>query len=373
MIRQRTINLAAVAMAVVTVCAVAPADTVDDNGTVWHNVRVSDCADGALSFEWRTQSLSRPLERIRRITLYDQPAFNKAESQLQEAPARAVALYDRAEKNARRDWLKRLIAYRRLTALGKAGRIGQWVRHWGQLLKEGDEPLVAAEFRPASLGTPEQNGQALQHLQSLLEGVDDERVAPAIRAVMATLRRAGADDAAEGSEAAPSERPAADTRDMDVSVRAAAEQRSRRLRDMESLLASGDARAAVRAIDAQLPELTDDELPRALYLAGMARMKASPEASNAAELLAEAGVMFMKVAVFYPFADDAPEALLRAGTVSERLGNDGGAASAYEVVVARYADSASAKAARRRLAALARSGAESSETPDAVSGEGNTD
>jgi tol-pal system protein YbgF len=70
------------------------------------------------------------------------------------------------------------------------------------------------------------------------------------------------------------------------------------------------------------------------------------------EDLAEAVTQFEKVAQAYPTSDRAPEALYRAGQISEERKRTSDARRFYNMVVSRYASSPSSSLARKRLQAL---------------------
>ncbi|MFW6133912.1 MAG: tetratricopeptide repeat protein [Planctomycetota bacterium] len=336
-------------MAAATVCGTAGADTVVVGGITWSDVQVRDFSGGKLHMYVGRREVVKPLDAIRRITLDGRDAFNQAERQRSDKPEKAAELYQRAADGARDEWLRRLIAWRRLDALGRAGRIVQWTRVWTRLLREADELEAAAKLRPETLGTPERNARAAEHLESVLDDVENEQVASGIRVMLLTLKRAATAEPAE----APDGEPTVETGDMDVSVRVGADRQSRRLRELERMVTSESPAEAIRAADSALTSVSSGELPRVLYLGGMARLKAvEAGAEHRAKLLRRAGLLFMKLAVFHPTHDDTPEALLRAGTISERLGDLAGAQAAYQLVLARYGRSDAAQTARERLSGL---------------------
>jgi tol-pal system protein YbgF len=70
------------------------------------------------------------------------------------------------------------------------------------------------------------------------------------------------------------------------------------------------------------------------------------------DALADAVTQFVRVSEAYPASARAPEALYRAGEMSERLKRTADARKYYNQIVNRYANSPSASLAKRRLAAL---------------------
>ncbi len=352
MIQSATLRTTAVCLALVTVCGAAAADTVTmASGIPYSDVRVEGMLAGELTFRIAgRRRVTQPLAEIKQIAIAGSGAFNEAEQLRVEQPAKAVARYDAAARGAGgRGWMGRLIEWRRLDALGRAGEIERWAREWGELLSIEGEAKAAAKLRPAERGTPEENARAAERLEEALSKIDDPEARTGAKAVITLLGGEGATPPAGDGDGDAAVRPAPD--DVDVTVRVDDGASSPRVRRLEELVAGGDPAAAIRTVDSQLLAATAAELPRMLYLAGMARLKAAQDEPERS-LLREAGLYFMKLAVFAPRAPDVPEALLRAGGVCERLGDPDGARTAYQLLLARHADSEHAEAARERLAEI---------------------
>lgn len=352
MIQRATLRTTAVCLAVVTVCGAAAADTVTmASGIRYSDVRVEGLFGGELTFRvGGRRPVTQPLSEVKQIAIAGSGAFNEAEQLRVEQPAKAVARYDAAARGAGgRGWMGRLIEWRRLDALGRAGEIERWAREWAELLSIEGEAKAAAKLRPAERGTPEENARAAELLEEALSEIDDPEARIGAKAVITLLGGEGATPPAGDGDVDAGVRPAPD--DADVTVRVDDGASSPRVRRLEELVAGGDPAAAIRTVDSQLPAATAAELPRMLYLAGMARLKAAQDEPERS-LLREAGLYFMKLAVFAPRAPDVPEALLRAGGVCERLGDPDGARTAYQLLLARHADSEHAEAARERLAEI---------------------
>lgn len=124
------------------------------------------------------------------------------------------------------------------------------------------------------------------------------------------------------------------------------------LKQAQADIQAGDGAKAAKDIQGSLNEYNSQDLQRGLFLLGQAKKaQADKTADKAAKdkLYVEAGLEFMRSAVFFPYTNDAPEAMFSAGECSRLAGDADGAKAAYETCVVRYGDSAAGKRAKAAL------------------------
>jgi len=331
--------------------ASARAGTIQIGKLPYPGARIVEVAKGELTFavQGSPVRITKPLDQIVLIGIDDKPAFNQAEQARTIDPAKAVALYDKAGESAVNLWEKRLISYRRLDALGRAGLIARWAQEWSQLL-EGTEAPAAMKLKPARMGDESETKEAIKSLTAALEKAGDIEARAAMGVLVEQLK-AHLSGKTTSRPVEPGKAPTGNGGTTDgATVKPSG---TGMLGLIENLINAGEAARAMAEIDRYMEIANSRELPRVMFLAGVARLKVH-QTTGAREMLPEAGVMFMKVVVFFPRSNDALEALYLAGQVSELLGDSTGAIAAYTMVGARYPDSKSefAKRAAERLNAL---------------------
>lgn len=114
-------------------------------------------------------------------------------------------------------------------------------------------------------------------------------------------------------------------------------------------LGRGEADKVVKDIQALLLKCPSNELSMALTLKakaqGMLASKADGEAKK--KLLRLAALDFLKVSTFFPYAPEAPSAMLEAAAAMKAAGEPDGARALLELCAARYGDTdAGAEAAK---------------------------
>ena len=337
----------------------AETDTVNIGKVPYKPVKVTGFTGGKVTFVMGTNTVTRPLDDIASITLGDRAAFSQAEELRTTDPAKALGLYDRANREAVEVWERRLISYRVLECFGLMGQTNRWVREWTSMLASGE--VAAAKLRPAKTGDEAQLRGAIEHLEVALKQRVGDNAKIAIRDVLALLRanlpsaRAPVNEGQQmpsvQEKPGPEEKLDAGTVRAPMAVQITG-QSTGKLLSFEAMIKSGEAERAIRDIDEFLEkEANSTELPRAMFLAGIARLKVV-EKTRSRRLLAEAAVMFMKVAVFCSNSPDAPEALYRAGEGSELLGDGAGAKAVYAALRLHYPKSNFAAHAAERLKVL---------------------
>ena len=339
---------AVMTMAILAWLSSARADTVQIGKLPYSNVRVADCSNGNIVFLVGANPVSKGLTDVTLIQIEGKEAFNQAEKQRAGDPAKAAALYDNAMRSAWNQWEKKLITYRRLDCLGRAGLTGRWAHEWALLLLETGEP-AATRLSPAKIGNEAEVKAATKTLREAMQRANDSTVRAAMAAVLEQLKQGPSEP---GQSTRPSEpltepvKPETPQDGPNIVAQSAGE-----LRTFETKVSRGQGADIVDDIDRYIKTAPVDDLPRGLFLAGAARLQAAEKTGNR-RLLAEAALMFMKVTIFFPGSPDAAQALYRAGEASQALGETKAALEAYRILTVRYNQSDYAKRAADKIKAL---------------------
>lgn len=336
------------------IAAAGRADTVRVGKIPYSRVRITDARDGKVFFQVTpTVTLAKPAHLATLVELEGKTDFNRAEQLLADGkPEQAVAHYDRALSKAG-GWVRRLIRYRRLIALDRAGRIQRAGREWLALVDESADAAEVLNLRPstpAAKGSA-RNAGAIELLEARAKRPRiDPLLAEQINALLLVLyEREGRDEDARRMAGRMSE------------VRLPEKRLPRgggRLTAAKVLIDQGEAERALGVIRANLTagRYSDEDVPAALFLAGKAQQKLAEVAGELERRsrIVGAGLDFMRVATFFRSHARAPEALVGAAEMNAALGNSWAASRAYEAVVRRYPDSAAARKAAAALEALKR-------------------
>jgi hypothetical protein len=345
---------ASIALILALGLASARADSLKVGRLDYSRVKVTGFSNGRLLFVLGPNLVSKPIEEITSITIDEKPVFNEAEQLRVREPAKAVGLYDKALQSVWTPWEKRMISYRCVDALGRAGLTDRWAREWTALMADS-EGAGAVNLRPAKLGDRSQVSAAVGHLDGVLKQSGDSNVRAAISLVLEQMRgRTGSEP--PGTTERPAVRNGQRQPELPTSPRVAepvapASGGVGQLQTFGTMIANGQAAKAVEEIDRYLERASWRDLGRAMFLGGVARLKVV-ETTRSRSALAEAAVMFMKVAEFFPSSSDAPQALFLAAQASEALDDKIGAASAYSLVGQRYQGTAFARRAEESLKRL---------------------
>ncbi len=344
---RKTTVMSIILATIAFVCLQAAADTVKVGTLPYGGARITGFEDAKLTFRVGGNPIIKPIGQVTAIAITGKTPFNQAEKLRTNSPAKAVEFYDKAAGEAVVPWEKRLIAYRRLDALGRTGLTERWAQGWAAMLAVEAEASVV-KLRPEKLGDKSQIAGAIRQLEMALRRLRDGRAKAAISDFLEKLRKckAAVGDTGAGAAKKPPKTALASPGGVKVSGRSVG-----RLRTFETMLARGDAARAMKQIDAYLKLAGSHELARTMFLSGAARMAVFGKTKDV-RLLRRAGLMFMQVAVFYPESADAPRALYHAGEVCEILGVTAGATAAYKRICLRYPKSSVVKQAKGKLEAL---------------------
>ncbi len=330
---------------------------------------------GAKDFqvEFRISSgrkLTKDVAEVKRLQAgASQRSFNEGEKLLADGKsAEAAEKYKRARFETSTDWMKRLIAYRRLLALNRAGDLGGAVELWLELTGEQGASKASRELlpsKPAPKGSAANrtaisllekahasaDGRRGEWIKSLLmklyeaEGLDDK----AARLAGASL--GGDGDGGEGTSDAPAPVGADVIGSASVLIK-----RAESGEGLDDARRVDLARQAVKALEsAARSSLDKPQLPTALLWMGrgqwvMARHEDDDAVARKAML--SAGLSFMRVVAHFTASQETPEALWRAGRVNEALGNVPAAQKAYSLVAREFADSEPGRRSAEALRSL---------------------
>ncbi|MFW5840212.1 MAG: tetratricopeptide repeat protein [Planctomycetota bacterium] len=360
------------AAAMVLPAALAGADEVYVGRLPYRDVRVSNAREFTLFFQVQAsgRTLSKPLTEVALIEIDRQNDFNRAEKLVDgredqanwDVPG-ALRLYDAALTQRTPDWLKRLIRYRKLRALGGSDRIDQAVEAWlGLVQDEGvSEAMIAAKpTELAAKGSPA-NTRAINLLKPVYAQATEKLKSATGDLLLRLYQRQGMEqEAAKLAGQIVTTNGASDNGGSGDNVPASSDRLERKLRAQSVILQGAISSKDARKIEGLISDLqgamnsfTEKHLPEALYLLARAqyeRILLSGQADKTK--LAEAGLNAMRVAAYFPGSPRAPDALVLAGRVNQALGNSGAAAQAYEEVLNQYSQSDAADTAKQAKAQL---------------------
>ncbi len=370
MIRTKhNISLLLCAAAVVAAAAPACADSIKlTNGLTYEPITILGVADGAVRFQMSSGAIiSKSIGELAVVSISDDKNFTLGETFLHQGKyAEAEKAYSAVERKASEKWKKTLIDYRLLVVSVSAGQIDKATVRWLKIVDDAcrESPNRTADasagvlaMRPRKLAPPRSkaNDRAITLLKGKIGETKSEAYARAIRQLLVDLyERQGllAQARAEamklaGKAATPETKPS-NGKTMPPPDGSANVQ----LRLAVLSLKQGRYERVIRQLQPRMKKFTAEDLPAAMLLLGRAKLglsKQKQDKSAAEKMLLEAGLDLMRVVVFFGSSDEAPQALLSAGRVNERLGNADAAKSAYSAVAKRFAQSPAAKEARKAL------------------------
>lgn len=233
--------------------------------------------------------------------------------------AGAAAAYAEAAGRVRRPWAQAYVNWRLTAAADAAGQARAATEAWLALVRADAEPLFYAaapvnSLAAADAATKQWAGQQLDRLRrppaAAAEGIEAMRAALAAdAAAAATARVAAVEAAADTGESAvvlPSFVAAGDP--------------------VGDLLAAGDFAAAAERARAELA--TEGGLAKHLYLLGVAQL-ALAEQGGGEDVYLDAGLSFMRSAIYFPRGRYTGFALAEAGRVHAAIGRTEKAAELY--------------------------------------------
>jgi TolA-binding protein len=328
------------------------------------------------------RQVSSNVSEVRQITIANRSAFNKAEKLYADGEyAKAINAYKQAARQARRDWLERLIRYRKYLALDRSGQINDAVEEWLGLVEEHEKHREVLKAHPTKLAAKgsDDNAKAIRLLEAKLQREKSGAFADAIKQLLLKLykRQGRTDDAAKlagktltegnGDEGDQDRDEGEDDNGSTVSatdgnaakvLRAASvviEQAADPDAELTAAQRVTKARTALNSLQSRAKGFTTGDLPEALLWMGKAQLAIAENSDDAREELLRAGLNFMRVVTFFAASTDAPEALFLAGKVNQKLGNTAAARNAWQAVKEHFPDTRFAPRASKALEGLSNS------------------
>ncbi len=365
---KKTLLLCAAAVLVAAVSATADSIKLT-NGLVYDPVTILGVADGVIRFQMKGSTISKPISELALVGISDDKDFTLAEDLFQQGKsAEAEKAYSAAQRPAAADWKKTLIDYRLLAVSESAGQIDKATARWLKIVDDalrdshGRTPGAstgALALRPRKLAPAqnEANDRAIALLKGKVKEAASDAYVKAIRQLLVDLyERQGKLDEAKAEVAklaGKSETPDTQT----SSAKTGPETPPVGSADVQLRLASlslkqGQYEQVVNQLQPKMNRFTADDLPSAMLLLGRAKLELSKQdqdESATEKMLLEAGLDLMRVVVFFGSSDEAPDALLSAGQVNERLGNTKAAKAAYSAVVEKFAQSPAAGESQKAM------------------------
>ena len=339
---------------------VSSADSIKlTSGVKYPPVTVVGAADGMVQFRiGRRRVLSKPLNEVAEIALVGNDTFNRAETFFRTGKyVEASASYSAAAAAAT-GWQKMLIRYRLLAAHEKAEKIDKAVTLWLEIVDAAKASDGSVALRPRNLAPAgsSANDKAIAALAAKVKKVTEASYLEAMRGLLVDLyERQGRLPEAQATAALLAGKATTRPSGKPGPAVAPAGSMPVRLRQAGLALKAGEYKKVVSFVEPALKKYPPTELSTALYLLGGAQLglaRAETKKDKAGQLLLDAGLNLVRVVANYPGSTEAPDALLLAGEVSERLKNFSAAKAAYSAVISRYSRSPAAKkaqAARERI------------------------
>ena len=342
-------------------CAPVWADEIiSQSGMKYSSTQVLGIFNGALRWQDSYGNVQNmPLERVGVITLSAGADFNYAEQFMSLRKfTEAVAAYDQTMSKAANPSAQRLVRYRRLQALDQAGQTDRAVEDWLTTLSETGDSDRAMALRPRNLAPKgsSRNAKAIELLETALAGPYQVNAEKPIKQLLVELyTRQGRADKVDALRIEPAASQAAngDTSQPTASAPAGASGDAL-IKAAGNLIENHQPDKALAEIVGGMNSLDRSQMPQALMLAGLARRELSATADQQArrQMLAEAGLDFMKVAVHYSHAPEAAQCLYLAAQTNAELGNLRSADVAYRQVVTQYPKTPWAANARKALESM---------------------
>jgi tetratricopeptide (TPR) repeat protein len=331
----------------------ARADTViTRHGLTYADVRIKGVRDYAVVAVASGRETRWPLADIRFLKLTRRESLNHAEDLAREERwAESIEAYQRAARESREPWMRRLCEIRRLQAMEASGRMGSAVIQWLDIVGRGAISPSALALRPSAMvgvASPSpDDDRAIEALERRLEGMKES---PALSRIflglLMDLHRLGGDKKKAMESASRLVKLANGSVEGDAVA-------SDLLAAGEVLLEGGRYSEALDPAQVVLRGTDDRSYPRALILRAAARrgLARSMEGAERQTLMLRAGLDLMRTFVEWPDDPLAPVALLETARLHEELNepNLSAAQAAYAEVVKRFPGTPSARDARAAL------------------------
>lgn len=309
------------AAAAVAACAVsvggAWADGVKIGGFWYDNAEIVGFEDGLILYQLAGASRETELGKLEGLRVLDNDAVQQGEAALAEGEAaEAVELLTQAVRDARQPWAKTYAGWRLMQAQAAAGDARAATTAWLALAEADVDPYFLADPPVDAVRSADDNTK-----RSVLTQLDRVRRPPAGATEGIAALRTAAESAADSAST-----PAAKTADQSSASSVVLPSAIPTDDPVARLLAAGDYAAAAAAAQAELA--SSGGLAKNLYLLGRAQL-ARAEATGDEAAFLDAGLSFMKAAIYFPRGRYTGFALAEAGRVHDAIGRPDKAADLY--------------------------------------------
>lgn len=314
-------RLAAVVGVFACVVAVgAGADAIKIGGFWYDNARIVGFEDGRVLYEVAGASREAALSQLEGVRIVGIDAVERGEQALAEGEGEeAVRLFERAQRDAREPWADTYLAWRSMQAHEAAGDARAAATAWLNLARAQADPFFLAD--PPVEAVQAADDRTKRWLTGELDRL--RRPSPDLAEALDALRSAARLDAPAAEAAAPARSGVADAaQEADVVLPTAIDPDE----PVVELIAAGDFDAAARTARDRLG--SSGELAKNLYLLGRAQL-ARAEATGDEGAYLDAGLSFMKAAIYFPRGRYTGFALAEAGRVHAAIGRPDKAAELY--------------------------------------------
>ncbi len=329
-VRNAALGAAAVCLLVFAYAAPARADQIVVGGDDFPHARIVGIKDGQLQFRGADGRLHTAWVDEIDMILVDRGGlfndFNQAERFMREGePARAVTRYRRSSRVAEDFWPE-LIAIRSTLACDAAGQVDQALASFVRVvLGRWAGPTAAARIIPKRVpkSRTAKVSRAIEHIDKAL----GRRPTDAQRTLLNLVRYELLTPLGDSGAARAARRVATLPVPPEIRVERVY---SIQLRALRATLKVGAVPEAMAALDRAILNAPEALLPECLLLKGRTLLVGA----NTKEQIIRASWLFLRVAIHFPSAARAPEALYDAALAVERIGRVDKAIELLEACVA---------------------------------------
>jgi len=361
-----TVVLLVVGLCACSLCADEIEAKIGSSYMTYSSVRITSFIDGTVGYTTANgQNLTKALGDIRRLSIDSIEALGQAEKAAAKGRdwAGAIKLYDAAMPKALRKWQKTLVATRRLGALDSAGMFDRAVKEWLALADGVQGAAWVLAVRPTKI--PAKGAAANKAAIALLErkraaGKRSKAYGTKIVEVLMELYGREGQTAKAAALADLLRGNGGVTKPVNGNGGegngGSTAQATSALASAEAYLNDDKPLKALEIIETDLRSFRPSQLPKALLLRGLARVRAAQGKTGQAkdQQLRQAGLDFMRVYSGFPSSPQAPDALFHAGRVHTLFAkpNLDVARKVYRKVVADYGKRGAVTKARAALKKL---------------------
>ena len=289
----------------------------------------------------------KPMSRISRLRIDDQPAFNAAEDAFEKGDfAAAAEAYQKVAQSSTKDWIKDRASLRLLEAADKSGNFGAAVTGFLEMLRT--KPALASKFKPAiPRGKNDQIDKAIADVNLAVSApaMKDEQKTVLLNYLVDLYTAKGdlknANDVLQRlGKLAPTQTDTPEAHRLQADFK---------LSQARQALAQKQYAQVAQIINGGSAVFSDPrQQADALYL--LAEAKAAGAGTNDTGAQKDAALAYMRVVAHFKGVAGQPhvaDALLKTAGIEERLKNPSEALTIYKQVAAEFPGTPAATAAQQ--------------------------